>query len=236
MLLKGKAVAKFYVNGSASVEPMKTIKVTVRRKTRVNDFVKKAIWKVNLGQNYSFLSAQYFSKKFSKFLDVKENPKVKEGRIYNITIKPVDNYSPCSECSDGAPPALDVVKPEIDSLCETSVWIDESKTVPGRRAKSVLGIAVDLEQKVSEDELIEMFPLGCINNHGFATAAELRQGLKNLQEDISNVVNALSTLHSEIEHEQKNDNWPLTKPLASKIEEIRCLMSRLYLSKPRSSC
>uniref|UniRef100_A0A915E9P8 Exocyst complex component EXOC2/Sec5 N-terminal domain-containing protein n=1 Tax=Ditylenchus dipsaci TaxID=166011 RepID=A0A915E9P8_9BILA len=268
MFFKSKVIATICVG--SGLEPLKSLKLRVVIRTTVLKLVAKALRKAGLDcLSVKCMDVQYSSKKFGgKFLSIGFDQQVKDGREYKIWIdeavpvnKTVCDYSPCSKHAD-------IVHPinMIDPLSETSVWIDESKTVPGRRAKSVLGIAVDLERKVSADELVEMFPLRSTNiqmknfdpamfllqNHALATVAELGQGLRNLQEDIAkseiqlrsmdaadmnpllSVINALSTLHSEIEHEQKNDNWPLTKPLASKIDEIRCLMDQGYVLHSRS--
>uniref|UniRef100_A0A915E8Q1 Exocyst complex component 2 n=1 Tax=Ditylenchus dipsaci TaxID=166011 RepID=A0A915E8Q1_9BILA len=94
---------------------------------------------------------------------------------------------------------------EVGPLQESCVWVDESRTVPGRNVvrtipettetEDVLGLKVDLSKKLDHSVLSKMFPEASGNlrmenfnpawylleNHKFTKLEDLRVGLRNLQ-------------------------------------------------------
>ncbi|KAI1724959.1 exocyst complex component sec5 domain-containing protein [Ditylenchus destructor] len=108
---------------------------------------------------------------------------------------------------------------EVGPLQESSVWVDESRTVPGRNvvrnivetteSEDALGLKVDPQRKLDHSVLSKMFPESSGNlrmesfnpawylleNHKFTSLSDLRHGFKSLQMSITKEEETSKNIH-----------------------------------------
>uniref|UniRef100_A0A914GQI7 Exocyst complex component 2 n=1 Tax=Globodera rostochiensis TaxID=31243 RepID=A0A914GQI7_GLORO len=159
---------------------------------------------------------------------------------------------------------------QIGPLQESSVWVDESKTVPGRNLirnvqesgdpEDVLGLGIDQQTKMDDAGLSRLFPEGTgsrkmenfspawhlLENYKSASVTDLKRGMANLEKRIAreeecsknlhkanlflliSCVDALTSLHSQIQAKAISEDWPITAKVTGKIDLAAKMADRLF--------